>query len=398
MKRGLNIAFYVTALCCIFLIATVTATYPNYSHTVYSLTAPVTLDGQWTNTAEWTDCEKTSISANAVFRSKYSVVSFDPITVTQTFLIESLTDITNDVGDYLQICIDGGTEGPTGGATPQTDDVRVDIGHSNVSWYRGTGTGWAAIAAPTASQSQISNAMSASPTSSTPHWVCEIMMEKISIGIGPAFAARIAVYDASNIAAGVQAWPPTTANVPNDWGAFPYTSDAYPGDPTPTPGATSTPTPTPTSTPTPTPTPTPTSTPTPAPTLTPTPTPIPTSTPTPTPTLTPNPTQTPSPTIAPTATPAPTPIPTPTPTLSPTSTPTQAPTPTPAPTSTPTTTPTPQTTPTTTPTLTQTPEQTSTSTPEPSFLALDTTIYIVIGLAVVIVIVAVAALLLIRRK
>lgn len=156
-----------------------------------------------------------------------------------------MSDTTNDPQDYWQICFDGGTDGPTGGGAPQSDDVRLDIvGHSTVTWYRGTGTGWTPMTASPDSQFQWKDSISGSPTSSTPHWILELIINKQNVGIGPRFGARIAVYDASNSAAGVLAWPPTSRDVPDAWGDFPYSAEAAPTS-SPSPTVTPTPTPTP---------------------------------------------------------------------------------------------------------------------------------------------------------
>lgn len=65
---------------------------------------------------------------------------------------------------------------------------------------------------------QIVESISATPASSTPHRVVEIKIEHVHFTINPEFWIRIAAYDASNSAAGVQAWPEGSPDVPNDWG------------------------------------------------------------------------------------------------------------------------------------------------------------------------------------
>jgi hypothetical protein len=84
------------------------------------------------------------------------------------------------------------------------------------------------MATPASGDFQWNNSISASPTSSTPHWILEIMLNKPAVGLGTMFNGRVAVYDASSAAAGVNAWPPTSRDVPNDWGTFPYSSDPIP--------------------------------------------------------------------------------------------------------------------------------------------------------------------------
>jgi hypothetical protein len=222
-------------------IGTVLPAAPGYSHTVYPQQNVVTFDGKWTSDQEWIDGFQTNITANSVFRDKYYVTGSDEnLTCTQTILIEILNDNTNDAEDYWQICFDGGGTtmgGPTGGTAPQPTDVRIDIvGHSTVTWYNGTGTGWTTMDEPEGAQFQWKDSISTSSTSDTPHWICELVIEKVALGIGPTFWGRIAVYDASNSAAGVQAWPPTSRDIPDDWGDFPYAQDSLPtSTPTPTP-------------------------------------------------------------------------------------------------------------------------------------------------------------------
>ncbi len=196
-----------------------------YSHMTYYLQNTVTLDGRWTSDTEWTDGLPTSFgTGTAVFRSKWYLASFDPLLVNQYIIVEILNDNTNDTGDYWQFCFDGDE---SGGSTPQSGDLRIDIiGHTTLIAYQGNGTGWTQVSAPASFQWR--NTINASPHSSTPHWICEIIIDKISFGIGADYWLRIAVYDASNAAAGVRAWPPTSRDVPNDWGDIPYTMDPIP--------------------------------------------------------------------------------------------------------------------------------------------------------------------------
>jgi len=227
MKRALFVAVCVLALCssCL-LIGTgiVMAAKAGYSHTVYPLQTAVTWDGNWTSTGEWTDGFPTSITANSVFRTKWELIS-DPFRVNQYILVEILNDTTNDAGDYWQICMDCDM---SGGTAPGSGDLRIDIvGHNNVTWYQGTGTGWTPMATPSADQFKWSNSISASPHSSTPHWILELMIDK-ALGPGAQYWARVAAYDASNSAAGVHAWPPSSPDVPDDYGDFPYVSDPIP--------------------------------------------------------------------------------------------------------------------------------------------------------------------------
>ena len=200
-----------------------------YSHLSYSEVNPVTLDGQWTNSTEWTDCLDTAISANAVFRDKWEMAGdFSYIWVKD--LIEVTTDTAADTGDYVQICIDSLADG---GTAPKADDYKIVLTPTTATWYKGTGTAWEAMATPADTSFKWATSISASPTSSTPHRIYEVQFEKFTLNIGSetdtgVFCEHFSVYDAGNSEAGVQAWPPTSADVPDDYGNIPWTQDAIP--------------------------------------------------------------------------------------------------------------------------------------------------------------------------
>lgn len=228
MKKAVTVAFTIAALCSLFLptiAAPVNASYLNYAHMTYSLANTVTLDGKWTDNSEWADTDITGIGGTTViFRSKWFLASMDPIAVNQYILVEILNDNANNTGDYWQFCFDGDE---SGGTAPQSGDIRIDInGHATTTAYTGNGAGWTQGAMP--STFQWKDSINASPTSSTPHWILEVIIDKVNFGIGANYWMRIAVNDAGNAAAGVRAWPPTSRDVPNDWGDITYTSDTTP--------------------------------------------------------------------------------------------------------------------------------------------------------------------------
>ena len=233
MKR-VFIVFCVLAMCCLCLLINFPATNAaatGYTHTTYFLANPVILDGNWTNAAEWTDSDSTSFgntSTQSIFRSKWGAAP-DYTVITQYFFVEFLADTTDDAGDFWQFCFDGDMSGGTAPSNGegQARDLRIDItGHTTLTAYGGTGTGWTTITLPAGFS--WSNNFTATPTSSTPHWVLEIAIDKLVFPIGPQYWARIAAYDASNAAAGVQAWPPTSRDVPSDWGDIPYSMEPIP--------------------------------------------------------------------------------------------------------------------------------------------------------------------------
>jgi len=229
LKKGIFIAILTIALCLLMLSGTVYAAYAGYSHICHNGT-DITVDGQWTTSSEWNDGEPTWFGnqININFRDKYAVVSDGTtFSVYEDIIVES-NDATNDIGDYFQVCFDGNFDG---GSAPQTDDFMLNYtGHTTASWYQGTGSGWAAIAAP--GNVAVAQQLIATPTSSTPHYVLEMRITKTStpLALGQEFGMRLAFYDAHTGGAGLQAWPPTSPNVPNDWGDIPYTSEVYTPD------------------------------------------------------------------------------------------------------------------------------------------------------------------------
>jgi hypothetical protein len=220
------VAFCIVASCLLVFAGTVSAYKAGYQHTIYAQVDAVTIDGSWTSSTEWADCNPTNFG-KSMFGDKYLFVSMSQ--VNQYDLIECLTDTTNDSTDFVQVCLCGLANG---GSAPQTDDYLINItGHGTsaaVKWYQGTGSGWAAMATPGSSTFQYASTLNSSPFSSTPHWIYEIMIEKTALGLSPEYWFRVATYDASNAAAGVQAWPPTSQNVPDDWGDLPYSTGAFP--------------------------------------------------------------------------------------------------------------------------------------------------------------------------
>jgi len=217
-------------LCSLLLLITAGTTMagnPDYSIIEYTGgITPATVDGVWTTEDEWNDALTVPISDNVTFwyYAEITIYSCE-------FLVEIFNDDTNDTGDYWQFCFD---DSNGGGTAPASGDYRVDIvGHTDVVIYTGDGESWVQT---TNTPSDIgltwANSISASPIDSTPHWILEFTFIKTVALIpnAPPTGLRVAVYDASNSAAGVQDWAPSSdVNVPDEWGLI----SGYSPDPIP---------------------------------------------------------------------------------------------------------------------------------------------------------------------
>lgn len=224
MKRSVLAAFSVIVLCGLLSLPTtlVNAYYDDYETTNYSaIETPVT-DGAWTTETEWVDAEVPSnLPVTFHWRDKWTM----PGVIMEYYIIEFFTDNTTDSGDYFEYCCDRYADG---GSAPQEDDIKLEyVGHSGLSGltvYQGNGTGWEEYTDFTwPSEINIVESISDSPLDSNPHWIIELTMDRTKFDVSlatPAYCPwiRIAVYDESNDTAGVQAWPPTSPDVPNDWG------------------------------------------------------------------------------------------------------------------------------------------------------------------------------------
>ncbi len=226
MKRTISILMLCSLL---FLLTagTINAGNPDYSIIEYTgNVVPATVDGAWTTEDEWTDALLVPVSDNVSFWYNVDLNQYSC-----QFCVEIFNDDTDDIDDYWQFCFD---DSNGGGTAPASGDYRVDIvGHTDLVIYEGTGEDWEEIEAQ---EGEISwaNSISDSPLDSTPHWILEFTFIKISgnamIANAPPTGLRVAVYDASNSEAGVQAWAPDSdVNVPDEWGLI----STYSADPIP---------------------------------------------------------------------------------------------------------------------------------------------------------------------
>jgi hypothetical protein len=290
----LNIVIVVLAIC--FILATskpVNAQTAGYSHICYqtSSTSLPTIDGQWGS--EWNNGYQTTFGTNSNFTDVWYLAASDSSIVYYYLLIENM-DNSNDTGDFVQICFNGGM---TADSAPSSTDFAINFtSNAACTWYRGNGVGWTQIATPSSSVFQWSESFSPSPTYSTPHLILEMSLLKTSteLGgsqiIGPEFWMLLQTYDAHSAGSAVQSWPtvpPSSPDVPKTYGDITYSMGAAPNivqGSNQAPNATPTPTPSPTPTPTHKASPAPTTVAIPSPTTNPTATSTPPSTQLPSPT------------------------------------------------------------------------------------------------------------------
>ena len=220
MKRTSSIAFCILVLCSLLLlvnVGTTMASEPGYSITEWYISDnAVTIDGNWTNANEWRDATTQTISPTAKFEYKIDATGGGLL---MTWLVE-FSDKTNDAGDRWQICIDGNADG---GAAPNANDNKWEIeGHTTLKQYVGTGTGWATQATTGITWK---DKLTTSPHDPATHYILEFQIDKNAYAGGwganpPPEGIRVAMYDASNAAAGWQAWPPESISKDNParWG------------------------------------------------------------------------------------------------------------------------------------------------------------------------------------
>jgi len=209
----------VAALSAIMLIAmgVVWAGNPDYAILEYPSVNTATVDGKWTAEDEWTDTPVTEMSGNGTGKFGYNVQDFTNLGL--EWIIEFFTDNTDDPEDYWQICFD---DSNSSGSAPDSGDFMIKIvGHTTLTVYQGTGSGWTEVT-PEAGELTWSNTIDSSPWNDTAHWILEIVDSSKTAGAvqipnAPPTGMRIAAYDASTET--LAAWPPDSdPDVPDSWG------------------------------------------------------------------------------------------------------------------------------------------------------------------------------------
>jgi hypothetical protein len=187
----------------------------SYIFSEYYGGAPVTIDGMWTDPDEWHDVTTQYMGTPqaGLFEYKMDITNYD-----MTWLLE-FADNTNDAGDKWQICVDGGDDG---GSAPNANDVKLEItGHTTLTTYVGSGTGWTESAW---TDTYWKDSLTTSPHDPANHYVLEAGFSKAQWDWGgnpPPHGVRVAMYDASNPSQGWVAWPPTSTDTnPDSWGGI----------------------------------------------------------------------------------------------------------------------------------------------------------------------------------
>ena len=217
--------FSILMLCSLLLLAyvgTVYAAAEGYERISYPTQVISTVDGEWTSNDEWTDADNTTIGDDVVMRSTWDM---DAAVMTR-WIVEVFTDTTEDTGDYLEMCLDGDQ---SGGTAPQVGDYKFVItGLTDLVWYEGTGTDWSEVTL-TEAEIEWDASLTDTPADSTAHLVYEFTIPKNTetVQLSMYWNFRLAVYDESG-SAGVLAWPPTDADVPDEWGVESFSSDPIP--------------------------------------------------------------------------------------------------------------------------------------------------------------------------
>ena len=185
-------------------VVTVMAVEPGYERTGFLTQVTPTIDGMWTSPDEWTDGEETWIGEDVVFRSTYD----NDMT---RWIVEFLTDTTNDASDLWRFCIQGRPSTSTG--------VRMFeiTGHSELEWYSLSGETWV-VRDSDASEIEWANSLSTSPTNTTPHWILEFQINKVTGQVTMEDVWNFFLQASDHSDPGFHAWPPTDPDVPEEWG------------------------------------------------------------------------------------------------------------------------------------------------------------------------------------
>ena len=221
MRKTIATTFCALILCSILLIVgTNSVVAQDYVRTSYPTQVIPTIDGKWTTDNEWTDGEETWIGTDVVFRSTWDNTGDDVYT---RWIVEFLTDNTDNPGDLWVFCIDGTQVGSNGNVR------KFEItGHNELTWYLKIGASSWTVQALTEDEIEWANSLSTSPTSSTQHWILEFQIPKNNgqITMGILWNFLLQVNDADDPKS--LAWPPTDPDNADTWGTESYSTEAIP--------------------------------------------------------------------------------------------------------------------------------------------------------------------------
>lgn len=196
-------------------VGIVIAANPDYERFSRPTQVIPTIDGEWTTDDEWTDGEFTWIGTDVAFTSTYD----GDMT---RWIVEFITDTTDDSGDYFRFCIQGF---PSQGAVARKLEL---FGHTNLAYFIRGGGDWTETD-PVEGDFVWASSLSASPTSDTPHWIMEFQIDKADkqITMEDVWNFYLELFDKSNN--DIFAWPPSADELtPDDWGIENYNPEPIP--------------------------------------------------------------------------------------------------------------------------------------------------------------------------
>jgi hypothetical protein len=236
-KKAITVltAVLLTCLCLASIPGIVLAQQEGYEIEDFEATTEPTIDGKWTNGFEWSDASEAQLvgDVNATFRIKHDNELITGDIINYYLLIEVFGDTASNPEDVLEICIaaaseTGGT--PIGGIEPQTDCVKFDyVGHSQSGFtmYMGDGSAWVEDSSYSwTTDILIVSSVDTSPMSDTAHVIYEVRIAAAAFDIHPEYWIRVGVHDGGNTLDA--AWPPSSADVPDEWGAVDTINETIP--------------------------------------------------------------------------------------------------------------------------------------------------------------------------
>ena len=229
LKKIVSIAFCILLFCSLVMtVGTALAYEAGYELTEYFALDVITIDGAWSNADEWSATEIKYMGTPQKGLFGYLMDSVTTGAYSPACVVE-FADSTQDAGDIIQICINGGLDStaPTAG-----EDFKFEItGLTTKKAYEGTGSGWAESSAALGVV-EMAATVTTSAHDSSPHVVMEWRVDKGALAAWganpPPENFRVACYDASSDT--WLSWPPaSSADNPSSWGQInAYSMDPFP--------------------------------------------------------------------------------------------------------------------------------------------------------------------------